>query len=86
MRGLVIDGEALTPPTEPWKVKVDGSTFGSSSRQCGRHGSSTNIAIAMLDHRWCTAGTAVEVRTPSRYRYANSRSTTRSLVPHTAEG
>ena len=70
LRGLVIDGDAVTPPTEAWKVKVDGTTVGSLGSAVWSPRLSTNIAIAMLERRWCAAGTAVEVRTPLGYRDA----------------
>lgn len=70
LRGLVIAGDAVLPPTEAWKVKVDGEVVGTLGSAVWSPRLSTNIAIAMIDRRWWAAGTAVEVRTPAGYRDA----------------
>jgi dimethylsulfoniopropionate demethylase len=70
IRGLVIDGEAVAPPTEAWKVKVDGDEIGWVTSAVWSPRLSTNVAIGMLAKRWWTTGTPVEVRTPDGYRDA----------------
>ena len=66
----MIDGDAVTPPTEAWKVKVAGDQIGSIGSAVWSPRLSTNIAIGMVGRRWCSAGTAVEVRTSDGYRAA----------------
>jgi dimethylsulfoniopropionate demethylase len=70
IRGLVIDGDAITPPTEAWPLSVGDIAIGSVGSAVWSPRLSTNVAIAMVGRRWCASGTAVLVHTSDGVRDA----------------
>ncbi len=66
--GLMIDGDAVTPPRDPWPAHARGSTAGQITSAVWSSRLATNVAIGMLDIEHVRPGTALTVETTAGTR------------------